>query len=95
MRHSLKVVLGAAALGTGSLAIAFAGGGIASAGSSNHVGAGVPFAANCEGQTAAFLAQGNFREPGPGLGNWASQAGISVTQLHAGIVSYCATGIVP
>jgi hypothetical protein len=88
-------VLGAAALGTGSLAIALSGGGIASAASSNHTGPGVPFTASCEGQTAAFLAQGNFQQPGPGLGNWASQAGISVKQLHAGIASYCATGIVP
>ena len=95
MRQTLKVVLGAAALGAGSLAFALAGGGIASAASSNHAGPGVPFTASCEGQTAAFLAQGNFREPGPGLGNWASQAGITVTQLQAGIASFCATGIVP
>ena len=95
MRQTVKIVMRAAALGTGSLTIALSGGGIAGAASSNHTGPGVPFTASCEGQTAAFLAQGNFRVPGPGLGNWASQAGLSVAQLHAGIVSYCATGIVP
>jgi len=71
-------------------------GGIASAGSEIHTNAGVPGAANCAGLTEAFVAQGNFNTPGTtGIGNVASFYGISVKQVHAGVQSYCATGVIP
>jgi hypothetical protein len=68
---------------------------VASAGSVRHGNAGVPGAANCAGLTEAFVAQGNFNVPGPGIGNVASQLGVSVKQVQAGVRSFCATGIVP
>jgi hypothetical protein len=73
-------------------------GGVASAGSVNHTQAGTVGAANCTGQTAAFVSQGNFNNPigAPfGLGHTSHSAGISVQQAQAEIQFYCATGIVP
>jgi len=95
MRMSLirAAIVGAAAIG----ALA-ATSGVASAASFNHNGAGVPGAANCSGQTAAFVSQGNFNNPPGrpfGLGNSSAAGGISVKQAQSEIQFYCATGIVP
>ncbi len=63
--------------------------GVASAGSSNHSTPGTPGAKNCVGQTMAYLAQGN--ETGEnGIGNVASFAGLSVQEVKAIVVEYCA-----
>ena len=62
---------------------------VASAGSPNHVGIPTPGTANCKGQAAAYLAQGN-EIPGPGLGNVAVNAGFTVKDIMAAIDAFCA-----
>ena len=37
----------------------------------------------------AFLAQGNGGFPGPGIGNVASEAGLSVKEVKAIVEAYC------
>ncbi len=61
---------------------------VASAGSPNHVDIGTPGTANCKGQTAAWVAQGNFL-PGSGLGNVTADGGFTVKQLMAAIDAFC------
>ena len=101
MRRSL-IFVRAAIVGTAVLVVIAATGEVASAGSVNHSNGGVPGATNCAGLTEAFVAQGNFSPPGtdinipgPGIGNVASQLGVSVKAVQAGVRSYCATGIIP
>ena len=66
-------------------------GGVAFAASDNHVLPGTPGDKNCVGQTMAYLAQGNVvSAPGPGIGNVASQAGLTVQQVKAIVEAYCA-----
>jgi hypothetical protein len=53
---------------------------------------GTPGTSNCEGQTTAYVAQGN---PIPGIsavgiGNVAKANGISVQELKAAIAAFCA-----
>ena len=96
MRKSLFV---RAAIGlTAAVGVLAMSGGVASAGSVNHTQGGVVGAANCVGQTAAFVSQGNFNVPvgAPfGLGHISASAGISVQQAQGEIQLYCATGIIP
>ena len=90
MRKTDRIMIGAAALCTAGFGLGL--GGVAGA---SVNGAGTPGAPNCVGQTTAYVAQGNFLLPGPGIGNWAKEAGLTVKEVHQGIVSYCTTGIVP
>jgi hypothetical protein len=95
MRRSL-IFVRAAIVCAAVVGVIASTGEVAFAGSVNHGSAGVPGTPNCVGQTVAFVAQGNFNSPaGPGIGNVASQAGISAAQVQADIQFYCATGIVP
>jgi hypothetical protein len=73
-------------------------GGVASAGSVNHAQPVVFQVPNCWGQSAAYVAQGNFNDPAGapfGLGRFAAGDGISLQSLHDDIQSFCATGIIP
>jgi len=67
---------------------------VASAGvyaaSENHVTLPEPGSKDCVGQTMAYLAQGNDVVPGPGIGNAASQSGLTVHEVKAIAVAYCA-----
>ena len=66
-------------------------GGVAFAASDNHVLPGTPGDKNCVGQTMAYVAQGNVSAfPGPGIGNAARQAGLTVKEVNAIIEAYCA-----
>ena len=87
----------AAIVGAAFIGVIAATGGVASAASPNHGNGGLVGAANCVGQTAAFVSQGNFNTPPGvvGLGNVSSWYGVSVKQSQASIQLYCATGIIP
>lgn len=61
-----------------------------SAASENQVTPGIPGDKNCAGQTMAYLAQGNDAVPGPGIGNVADQASLTVKELKAIVEAYCA-----
>ncbi len=65
-------------------------GGVALAASDNHTAPGTPGDKNCVGQTMAYLAQGNDAVPGPGIGNVARQAGLTVKEVKAIVEAYCA-----
>ena len=71
--------------------------GAAYAGSAKHSVPGTPGAPNCVGQTMAYLAQGNYDFgllSGPGIGNIASETGLSVKQIHETVDAYCAGAFV-
>ena len=90
MRKTHRIMVGAAALCTAGIGLGL--GGVAGA----SVNApGTPGAPNCVGQTTAYVAQGNFVVPGPGIGNVAKEVGLTAHEVHQLIVFYCATGIVP
>ena len=59
------------------------------AASPKHTAPGTPGTKNCVGQTMAYLAQGNDAVPGPGIGNVASQAGLTVQEVKAIVAAYC------
>lgn len=61
----------------------------AMAASDNHTTLPDPAAKNCAGQATAFLAQGNGGVPGPGIGNVAKQASLTVKEVKAIIAAYC------
>jgi hypothetical protein len=82
-------------MGAASVGVGLGGVGVAYAGSAKHTAPGTPGAPNCVGQTMAFLAQGNWNQPGPGIGNYASEAGITVKQVKADVEYWCTTGMVP
>ncbi|MQC16763.1 MAG: hypothetical protein DWG82_00850 [Chloroflexi bacterium] len=64
--------------------------GTAVAGSPKHTDLPAPGGKNCVGQVMAYLAQGNDAVPGPGIGNVAVQAGLTVQEVKAIVEAYCA-----
>ncbi|MGE0230072.1 MAG: hypothetical protein AB7I38_03085 [Dehalococcoidia bacterium] len=83
----MRRILMSAAL-SGALLASLAGS--AAAGSPKHTEPGVVGAANCAGQTTAFLAQLGSAEDVHGIGNLAAAFGASVQEIKAIVAEYCA-----
>ena len=64
----------------------------AQAGSDKHAVPGTPGAANCHGQTFAYLAQLDLGQPGehPGIGGILDVTGLTREDLNAIVDAYCA-----
>ncbi len=90
MPKTLKIMVATAALCTAGIGLGLSG----IAGASVNA-PGTPATPNCVGQTTAWLAQGHFVAPGPGIGNFAKELGATPKEIHQFVVSYCTTGIVP
>jgi hypothetical protein len=90
MRRTRRIMVGAAALCTASIGLGL--GGVAGA---SVTAPGTPGTPQCFGQTTAFIAQGNFLVPGPGVGNFAKELGATVPEIHEFVASFCTTGVVP
>ncbi len=72
-----------------ALALVFAA--TASAAPGDHTAPGTPGAANCKGQTVAYLAQAgkNFDLAFRGIGGLGNAAGLSTKQIMAVVDAYC------
>ena len=64
--------------------------GVVYAASDNHTTLPEPGSQGCVGQVMAYIAQGHAGAPGPGVGNAASQANLTVQEVRAIAVAYCA-----
>lgn len=62
------------------------------AGSDKHSVPGTPGAANCVGQTTAYLAQVDLGVPGehPGIGGVSDVTGLTNAEIRAIVEAYCA-----
>ena len=80
---------------TALFAVALTLSAFSSASAAPTVAPGTPGEANCKGQTIAYLAQAAKNgllggDVGPGLGNLADAAGVSVQDIQAIAVAFCA-----
>jgi hypothetical protein len=91
MKRAVLTLVAALALGLSVV------GGV-SAASDKHLEPGTPGTANCQGQTTAYLAQAAKNglidpdlgvEPGPGIGNLAKAAELSVKEAKAVAEAFC------
>lgn len=71
-------------------ALAATSAGAAFAASDNHVAPGTPGAANCVGQTNAYLAQAGQAEGIHGIGGIAKASGYTTQEVETIVQEYCA-----
>ena len=90
MNKKIRTAVAGAAIAIASIGgVAFTTGG-AFAASPNQAAPGTPGDANCVGQTMAYLAQGNVSPGVTGIGNVANLYSLSVKEVKAIVVAYCA-----